>query len=752
MATLAWSHGEKFIYTVVTMSRIALHHFQLLLIAHLEPPLEKAAAMPEARPDGIETFIDNLPAALAPLTTLDNWCVWKWAQKNNKWTKVPYQPSGAFARSNDRTTWAAHSTVVDAATAPGSLYHGIGWFFDENVNVAAFDIDNCIDPETHLLHPWAEALVERCGSYAEKTISGTGIRIIGYGIGQHFHIKRKVEGVLSCEIYRRLLGRYIVVTGAQIGSGVLVNIDQVIDEVAVELDQLNAGNGQTSNGGADAGDLIDELERTIKEGSEDHGDSRRSGSVYWVCAEMMRRGYAKDIIYTTITNPSNGISGHVLDQNNPKRAAERAIIHSLDQLIFETDPRSQKKHPTVRNMCMALAKMGMTFRYDDFSGRTIIDDRGTQRDIHDDDFAILKNRLELRFALRMPRETIIDVVKMASHQNAFHPIKDYFASLTWDGVSRLNSWLVTYCGAEDTKYHRTVGKLILVAAVRRVRQPGCKFDEMMVLEAPQGTEKSSALAVLSKKEEWFSDTLPLNIRGRETIELTQGKWIIEAAELSGMRRADAEHLKAFLSRQIDVGRMAYGRVVANVPRQFIIIGTTNSDDYLRDFTGNRRYWPVKVGRIDLGSLRENVDQLWAEACMAEAEKISIRLPMGLWTRAESEQHQRVTIDPYLDVLQSKIGEFENNRIAAIDVWTILSAEAAASHRTPEQNLRLGTTMKLLGWKKDKIAYHGTRVNGYIKGSAPRKLVRVERVDRDIEVAEVTNEEDPADPQNDQVAM
>jgi predicted P-loop ATPase len=141
-----------------------------------------------------------------------------------------------------------------------------------------------------------------------------------------------------------------------------------------------------------------------------------------------------------------------------------------------------------------------------------------------------------------------------------------------------------------------VGRLWLVAAVRRIREPGCKFDEMLVLESPtQGLDKSSALAALAVKDDWFTDQLPLNADDKKVIETLAGRWIVEAAEL-----------KAFLSQRIDRARMSYGRLVTEVPRQCVIVGTTNDDAYLRDSTGNRRFWPVKIDRFDLAALRRDV--------------------------------------------------------------------------------------------------------------------------------------------------
>ena len=179
----------------------------------------------------------KLPSALAPLTALPNWLLWKWTQKNGKWTKPPYAVSGALASSTDPATWSSYEKVIGAING----YSGIGFALTDAVAIAAFDIDDCRDLETQRIHPWAAQLVERCGSYAEVTISGTGIRIVGYaGAGGKIHRKLKVEGGMTCEIYRKLLGRYIVVTGHQIDGtpNRLADISEVMDEVLVELDAL----------------------------------------------------------------------------------------------------------------------------------------------------------------------------------------------------------------------------------------------------------------------------------------------------------------------------------------------------------------------------------------------------------------------------------------------------------------------------------------------------------------------------------
>jgi predicted P-loop ATPase len=317
--------------------------------------------------------------------------------------------------------------------------------------------------------------------------------------------------------------------------------------------------------------------------------------------------------------------------------------------------------------------------------------------------------------------------------NKFHPVREYLASLHWDGVERIDTWLTTYGGVEDNEYSRAVGALFLIAAVRRVRQPGCKFDEMVILEQEQqGTDKSTALATLAIRDEWFTDDLPLNIEGKQVIETLRGKWIVEAGELSGMKRTDIAHLKSFLSRQIDRARLAYGRIVSEVPRQCVIVGTTNDREYLRDTTGNRRYWPVRCQRFDVAALHRDRDQLWAEAAAREATGISIRLAPELWPTAAAQQAQRLTQDPWLEVLQEAGLDEMSGKISMGSIWTIVDVKGA--QQTQEQSKRVGAAMRDLGWKRPNTAgtikIDGKLVSGFVKGERPWRTVKAWRTKED----------------------
>jgi len=251
----------------------------------------------------------------------------------------------------------------------------------------------------------------------------------------------------------------------------------------------------------------------------------------------------------------------------------------------------------------------------------------------------------------------------------------------------------------------------------------------MIFEQPlQGTDKSSALAILAVEQDWFTDDLPLTADSKRLIEATRGKWIVECAELSGMKKADIAHLTAMLSRRVDRARMAYGRLPVDVPRQFVPFGTTNKTEYLRDTTGNRRYWPVQVQRFDLDALRRDRDQLWAEASVREAKGESIRLRRELWPLAAQQQQQRLADDPFVAILNAYLGDLEG-KIKSVDVLTILDLRGA--QLTQEAYMRASDAMKRIGWKRPNKAGMlrfdgGKPVVAFVRGKPPYWKIDVER--------------------------
>ena len=371
---------------------------------------------------------------------------------------------------------------------------------------------------------------------------------------------------------------------------------------------------------------------------------------------------------------------------------------------------------TQANIRKALALLDVKVSYDEFAGRMLIEGLpGFGPYLDDDAMRRLWLEVDARLRLKVAKEPFWDIVTDASRRNTFHPARDYFDSLAWDGTKRIDRWLIDNAGAEDTPFVRAASRIFLIAAVRRVRQPGCKYDEMLTLESPQGMNKSSALKIMAVKEAWFSDNLPLGAGSKEVIEQTRGHLILEAAELNGMRKGDVDSLKSFLSRQVDKARLSYGRLTSEVPRQWVPVGTLNPEGvgYLKDPTGNRRFWPVKVKVFDLDALRRDRDQLWAEAAELEAKGESIRLDPSLWGEAAKVQAERQASDPWIEAIGEALGDLEG-KVKSEDLWTIVNIPVGA--RTQEHNNRLGKAMQALGWARDKMRFGGRNPeHGYFNG-------------------------------------
>lgn len=237
--------------------------------------------------------------------------------------------------------------------------------------------------------------------------------------------------------------------------------------------------------------------------------------------------------------------------------------------------------------------------------------------VGDADLVLLKRHLAVDYEFEMPVATIIEAMTVTAHDHKFHPVREYLTSLKWDGVKRLDTWLSDFCGAEDTEYTRACARKTICAAVMRIFRPGEKFDHVLVLEGGQGIGKSAICKILGGP---FAADFSIDPHHPDSIQLMQGSWIVELAELDFKRKEDDDALKAFITRTTDKARLAYGRLAAKFPRQCIFIATVNpgpDGTYLKDNTGNRRWWPVALqpkGRwINFKGLTAARDQIFAEA-------------------------------------------------------------------------------------------------------------------------------------------
>lgn len=277
--------------------------------------------------------------------------------------------------------------------------------------------------------------------------------------------------------------------------------------------------------------------------------------------------------------------------------------------------------PNLANAMLALRsapEVADAFSYDEMACAAILehalpgmDAVEEPRPVRDTDVSALQEWLQLVGIPKIGKDPIHQAVDLRAVERSFHPVRQYLDALTWDGERRLETWMTDYLGAERTPYVSGIGTMFLIALVARVYQPGAKADYMPVLEGAQGARKSTACAVLGG--EWYSDNLPELSAGKDVSQHLTGKWLIEVGEMSAMSRAEDAALKAFITRPVERYRPSYGRKEVVQPRQCLFIGTTNKAVYLRDETGGRRFWPVKVGTIDTDGLSRARDHLFAEA-------------------------------------------------------------------------------------------------------------------------------------------
>lgn len=327
--------------------------------------------------------------------------------------------------------------------------------------------------------------------------------------------------------------------------------------------------------------------------------------------------------------------------------------------------------------------------------------------------------------------TIGEGVQVHAQRNEYHPVKNWLRSLKWDGQDRNQTWLHDLLGVADTPYSRLVGKLWLRQAVSRVMEPGCKADYALILEGPQGINKSTALSLLGG--EYYSDAT-LNLQDKDASIALAGVWIMEIAELDAFNRAESTRIKQFMTQTHDRFRPPYEKRFVNLPRQTVFAGTTNNYEYHKDPTGSRRFWSVLCTKINLDLISKWREQMFAQA-FAEVEAGKSHFP----SREEEasliapEQEQREIVDPwYLAIRdwlqesgQKTVNEFTNLKI----ITEALSMKLEKVDGNRGTSTRVGSIMHKLGWQKTRVSKGGKRDHYYSRPEADRAPSSVSPVSR-----------------------
>ena len=354
-----------------------------------------------------------------------------------------------------------------------------------------------------------------------------------------------------------------------------------------------------------------------------------------------------------------------------------------------------KGHP--QNIRVAVELLGIYLKFNSFSSQTDISGLDGYGPYLDDTGAARLRLLIHETYGFLPSQDLYDqVIGDIAHQNKYHPVLEYLGALVWDGVSRLRGWLAHYLGADQTHYSEEIGKAFFLSLVARIFIPGCKQDYMLILEGPQGAQKSMACEIISGK--WFSDNLPDVRDHKDVSQHLKGKWLIEVSELSAMGRAETSTLKAFITRTTERYRPSYGRLEVIQPRQCVFVGTTNVS-VLKDSTGGRRFWPLKVGLMNLEALRNDRDQLFAEA-------VHLFKSGAKWwperdfeiTFIKPEQDIRMMTDPWCE----PVGVYLKNKDKVTVYMVAREALGMEGVRIDMRSCyRISEALTLLGWEKKK---------------------------------------------------
>ena len=665
-------------------------------------------------PDGGFTM-----TTLAALAGVPRWVAWRPEPRKGKLTKVPYAPDERTAKSDDPATWGTRAEA-EACAARMPCPHGpggVGLELGDHAGLAlgGIDLDTCRDPATGAIEPWATEVIERFGSYAEVSPSGTGVKVFFAFDGADLPALRTAMGTPYGKQWKRPGGDHPPAIELYLGNRYFAVTDQRLDGAPAGLRLVPTDTVLWLI--REAGPAFVERDRPASGGegrTRRPRDGSRSARAFRIAREVKRGGGSfRDFLDALGADPLAAEwareKGNALGGRELRRAWERAGRNEPAWLQACQKTRDGDPRGNLFNVMVALREdpeLRELFRYDEMQRAPLIADPsvpGGLRPVTDADVSRLQERLQMAGLETLSKDVAHQAVALRAEECRFHPVRDYLNGLRWDREHRVHGWLHTYLGAEYSEYTKRIGTMFLVAMVARVFEPGCKADYMMVLEGPQGAGKSSACRVLG--DPWFSDCIP--DLDRDAVRVAQhlrGKWLIEIAEMSAMNRAESAALKAFITRPVEIFTPKYARLEVHEPRQCVFIGTTNKAAYLRDETGGRRFWPVKVGMIDIDALARDRDQLLAEAVHLYRQGTRW-WPDGDFEEKHirPEQEARYEADAWEEAVAAWLdGE---DQVTVLDV-----ARQALFFETPRlgthEQRRISAILERLGWAKGVMGKDG----------------------------------------------
>lgn len=401
---------------------------------------------------------------------------------------------------------------------------------------------------------------------------------------------------------------------------------------------------------------------------------------------------------------TDSVPVHVYEQET----VERAAVHDWRQLLI-TNGEGKIVKGSLKNMMLFMEY------HNDFKGVFCLNEFQSEiyvkscpiwesaadfvpHRLEDNDITHAAAALE-KFGVTGGTDMAFKAIRAVAERNKFHPAREYFDRLEWDGVDRLSGWLINYLGAHDDEkdYLAFIGEKWLTAAVKRVYEPACKFDHILVLEGKQGRGKSTALEALSTfgGHAHFTDNIKLSdIQSKDTILLLQGSIIVELAELAGFNKKEDDEIKGWITVKEDRCRVPYGKTITVFKRQFVLGATTNNYEYLKDPTGNRRYWPCKVGIIDIKAIERDREQLWAQAVYNYRNKLYIGPNEKEQKLANDAQVKRLASDVWEDKVSKSVEVMPHDGFKTSDILNDINIpfdrqDAKTSRRVSDILKKLG---------------------------------------------------------------
>ena len=662
--------------------------------------------------------------ALDQFASLPRWVAWCNERRGDKVTKGPYAPDGRRARADDPSTWGSRAAAQRRfAEHDTTLGGGVGvelGDLGDGFSLGGVDLDTCLSESG--FEPWAQQVIDRFGTYAEISPSGTGAKLffryvtadqviireaMGTAHGRSFSRKNGKDHPPAIELH--ISNRYFAVTGQK--------LDATPDELRIIAPDLilwlvkEAGPAFAAPRGKRAG---------VK------GDNSRSASAFRIGAALRRGGKSFDEMVAALKADPETASW-CREKGDPRqyrriwdKAAEAHVRTGWKaKAILNAEGTAMVSN--LYNAHLALTEapetQGMLGFNQMFRAHVLLKPvPGSKHDagrfkprlIADGDVSATVRWLQSEGLTRITTPIVAEAMHDAALENPFHPIRLGLESVVWDRKPRVETWLTYYLGCEDTEYVRAVGKMFLVSMVARVFEPGCQCDYMVIFEGDQGLLKTSLCRTLAGADH-FSDAMPDNVESKDAAQHLRGRWLVEFAELHQFSKSAIDAIKKFLTRRTDQYRPPYARHEVVEQRQTVFVGTTNRPVYLKDETGGRRFWPVKIVKVDLDAFRHDRGQLLAEAVFLyeNGEK--------WWPSPEFErehmllqQEERFDVDPwepliaeYLDhgpinsitinelakdplyiVDNTKLGTSESNRIIAILIRLGFRRDRRTTHKRP----------------------------------------------------------------------